>query len=198
MAPIPRITRRRTASRAFETRSERIVVKNQPDVNLMVRTTRHGPVISDVSASAGAATPKGYALAFQWTALQDDDMTVEAGPMIALAGNWKEFLEGVKRFHSPQQNIVYADVDGNIGFIAAGRVRSRARQRPDGNGPGTRLGGALRLAGLHSVRGTAAGIQPGVGVAAFGQRKKLSPTITSISSAATGPCLTAPIALPNC
>jgi penicillin G amidase len=44
------------------------------------------------------------------------------------AGNWKEFLAAVSEFDSPQQNIVYADVDGHIGFIAAGRVPIR---RPD-------------------------------------------------------------------
>jgi penicillin amidase len=41
------------------------------------------------------------------------------------ARNWQEFREALKLFHSPQQNIVFADVDGNIGFIAAGRVPIR-------------------------------------------------------------------------
>ena len=112
-------------TQAFETRKEIIRVKGQPDVELIVRSSRHGPLVSDVSRIAGAATPAGHALAFQWTALRDDDMTVQAGSMMARATNWKEFREGTRYFHSPQQNIVYADVDGNIGFIAAGRVPVR-------------------------------------------------------------------------
>lgn len=112
-------------NRAFETRVETIHVKGEADVRLTVRASRHGPLISDVSRTAGAATPKGYALAFQWTALRDDDMTVEAGSRMIQARNWQEFREALRQFHSPQQNIVYADVDGNIGFIAAGRVPIR-------------------------------------------------------------------------
>jgi penicillin amidase len=113
-------------SRLFDTYNETIRVKGQPDVELKVRASRHGPIISDVSRQAGAALPKGYALAFHWTALLDDDMTPEAGPKLARARNWKEFLEAVRLFHAPQQNMVYADVEGNIGFIAAGRVPIRS------------------------------------------------------------------------
>jgi len=112
-------------TQAFVTRNEVIRVKGEPDETLVVRSTRHGPVISDVSRAAGIATPKGYAIALQWTALRDDDLTVEAGAMLPRAANWSEFLEGARRFHSPQQNMVYADVDGNIGFVAAGRVPIR-------------------------------------------------------------------------
>ena len=115
-------------TQSFAVRTETIRVKGQPDETLVVRSTRHGPVISDVSRTAGAATPKGYAIAMQWTALSDDDLTVEAGVRLSRAANWSEFLEGAQRFHAPQQNMVYADVDGNIGFVAAGRVPIR---RPD-------------------------------------------------------------------
>ena len=112
-------------TQAFAVRNETIRIKGQPDQTLVVRMSRHGPMISDVSRSADAATPKGYAIAMQWTALRDDDLTVEAGVMIPRAANWNEFLEGARHFHSPQQNMVYADVDGNIGFVAAGRVPIR-------------------------------------------------------------------------
>jgi penicillin G amidase len=109
----------------FESRVEIIHVKGQPDVQLTVRSSRHGPLINEVSRAAGSATPKGYGLAFQWTALRDDDMTVQAGTYLPKARNWDEFLAAMRLFHSPQQNVVYADVDGNIGFIAAGRVPIR-------------------------------------------------------------------------
>jgi penicillin amidase len=111
--------------RQFTVRKETIRIKGQPDLELTVRASRHGPLISDVSKSAGGATPKGYALAFQWTALREDDETLLSGNLIPRATNWKEFLEGARHFHSPQQNMLYADVDGNIGFIAAGRVPIR-------------------------------------------------------------------------
>src|SRR5260221_8224156 len=43
------------------------------------------------------------------------------------AGNWQEFRDALKDFVAPQQNMVYADVDGHIGFIAPARVPIRAR-----------------------------------------------------------------------
>jgi len=112
----------------FATRTETIHVKGAPDVTLKVRATRHGPVISDVAEPvANAARPLGaqYVMAFQWTALRDDDRSFQAGLKMSAATDWASFTEALRDFHSPQQNMVYADVDGNIGFIAPGRVPVR-------------------------------------------------------------------------
>ena len=109
----------------FEVRREVIRVKGEDDEVIDVRITRHGPVISDIVASAGEPLREGEVLAFAWTALADDDLTAQAGRQIALARNWDEFRDGLRTFHAPQQNIVYADVDGNIGFYAPGRVPIR-------------------------------------------------------------------------
>ncbi|MFS8979002.1 penicillin acylase family protein [Cupriavidus necator] len=113
---------------AFETRTETIRVKGAPDVTLKVRATRHGPVISDVAeAVTSAAGPLGarYVVAFQWTALRPDDRTFQAGIRMNEARDWASFTAALRDFHSPQQSIVYADVDGNIGFFAPGRVPLR-------------------------------------------------------------------------
>ncbi|WP_029045919.1 penicillin acylase family protein [Cupriavidus sp. amp6] len=112
----------------FETRTETIRVKGAPDVTLKVRSTRHGPVVSDVSEPLSAAAgPLGaqYVVAFQWTALRPDDRTFQAGMKMNEARDWASFTAALRDFHSPQQNIVYADVDGNIGFFAPGRVPLR-------------------------------------------------------------------------
>lgn len=115
-------------SRPFEKRREVIKVKNAPDVSLDVRSTRHGPVISDIDRRAAESAPEGHLLALQWTALTDDDLTVQAGLKVMQAGNWPEFTAALKDYHSPQQNIVYADVDGNVGYYAPGRVPVRSPQ----------------------------------------------------------------------
>ena len=109
----------------FTTREEAIGVSGGEDVSFTVRSTRHGPVLSDVFAKARDAAPEGHVLALSWTALRDDDLTFQAGVNIAIAGNWTEFLEALRDYHAPQQNIVYADVAGNIGMIAPGRVPIR-------------------------------------------------------------------------
>lgn len=115
----------------FSTRTETIQVKGASDVTLTVRGTRHGPVMSDVAEPiSAAAKPLGaqYVVAFQWAALRADDRTFVASLNMSHASDWKSFVAALRDFHSPQQNIVYADVDGNIGYIAPGRVPLR---RPD-------------------------------------------------------------------
>jgi penicillin amidase len=112
-------------SRAFQVIEETIAVKGAAPEKLRVRVSRHGPIISDVSRSALEATPRGYALALQWTALAEDDRTMQAALGVARAGDWSSFLEAAAHLHAPQQTMTYADADGNIGFIAAGRVPLR-------------------------------------------------------------------------
>lgn len=111
----------------FKTRTETIKIKGQPDVALEVRESRHGPVISGALPVADRALPdaKTHVMAFAWTALRPDDLTLQAGIRMNLAGNWQEFLASARDFASPQQNMVYADIDGNIGFVAPGRVPIR-------------------------------------------------------------------------
>src|SRR5260370_9746960 len=57
----------------------------------------------------------------------DDDRSPNALWGMNRAGNWQEFRDALKDFVAPQQNMVYADVDGHIGFIAPARVPIRAR-----------------------------------------------------------------------
>jgi penicillin amidase len=111
----------------FTARSETIKVKGQPDVTLEVRETRHGPVITGALPILGKAAldAKKYVVSFAWTALRPDDLTLQAGMKFNQAQNWQQFIDGARDFGSPQQNIVYADVDGNIGFVAPARVPVR-------------------------------------------------------------------------
>ena len=110
---------------AFTLIEETIKVKGAPDERLTVRVSRHGPVISDALRDAVEAAPGGYVLALAWTALAEDDRTMQASAKLAHTEDWRSFLEAARDFHAPQQNVLYADIEGNIGFIAAGRVPVR-------------------------------------------------------------------------
>jgi len=114
----------------FAVRTETIRVKGAADLVMQVRETRHGPVISDVHgqlrrALDGHRLSGRHVLAFQWTALSADDRAVAAFMALNRAYDWKGFLAALRGITAPQQNIVYADVDGNVGFIAPGRVPLR-------------------------------------------------------------------------
>jgi penicillin G amidase len=115
---------------AFDVRNETIKIKGKADIKLAVRSTRHGAVISDVVKSGTMPPLKDtlaapYVLALQWTALMPGDSSAAAGVQLSHAKSWDEFLAAAKGFHAPQQNIVFADVQGNIGYIAPARVPVR-------------------------------------------------------------------------
>jgi len=115
-------------SAAFATREETIAVRGNTPVKLTVRETRHGPVISDLGDRYGATTVgNGTVLALQATWLMPGDRSPEALRNINYAKNWTEFREATRLFVAPQQNMVFADDAGNIGFIAPGRIPIRAK-----------------------------------------------------------------------
>ncbi len=111
--------------RPFQVLEETIPVRGGAPERLRVRISRHGPVISDVLRPAAANAPRGYVMALAWTALAEDDLTMQAALKLARAHDWASFLAAARDFHAPPQNMLYADVEGNIGFVAAGRVPVR-------------------------------------------------------------------------
>ena len=93
-------------------------------VNYDVTVTRHGPIIFEGDG-------KRYAL--RWTALDPSKNNPNSTVALNRAGNWKEFNAALESFTAPTQNIVYADVDGHIGYHAAGVVP--IRKSGDGSVP---------------------------------------------------------------
>jgi penicillin amidase len=115
-------------SAAFSTREELINVHGAASVAMTVRSTRHGPVLSDVLPEGSVES--GYVLALQTSFLDAEDRTAETLWNIDRAHDWAGFRDALADFVGPQQNIVYADVDGTIGFIAPARIPIRK----NGNG----------------------------------------------------------------
>jgi penicillin amidase len=109
----------------FVTRREVIRVKDAESVAIIVRETRHGPVISDVSKQAAQAVDAGYVVVLATPALKSDDRTVEALFAMNRARNWSDFRAAVANFHAPQANLLFAGSDGDIGFVSAGRIPIR-------------------------------------------------------------------------
>lgn len=110
----------------FKTRAERIKVKGQGDVDLVVRETRHGPVLSDAQKSHGEVLDLSrFVLALRWSALDADNRTVQAAINGNSAKSVDELLAAYADYHSPMQNVVVADVSGKIAYKAVGRVPLR-------------------------------------------------------------------------
>lgn len=124
-------------SAAFETRIEEIKVRGRSDPErLTVRTTRHGPVISGISPDSRLLGGEGTVVSLAFAALREDDGTANAIYGMNTAQTVAQFLAAASDFHAPMQNIAYAHVDGDFGFVAAGRLPIR----PDGPGDRPRPG----------------------------------------------------------
>jgi penicillin G amidase len=107
-------------------RREVLKVKDSADIVMTVRGSRNGPIMSDAIDELGVRMGKNYVMAMRWTALSEVDTTLDSGIAMNLAQNVAEGIAAVRGFASPQQNIVLADTQGNIGYIAAGQVPQRS------------------------------------------------------------------------
>jgi len=100
-----------------EHREEVIHVKGKSDVTVNVQITRHGPIISELIP--GETRP----VALRWTLYDGLHMPFFD---IDTAQNWEEFRKAFSQLDAPGQNVVYADVDGNIGYQTTGHIPIRA------------------------------------------------------------------------
>ncbi|HLX73931.1 MAG TPA: penicillin acylase family protein, partial [Terriglobales bacterium] len=100
-------------------RHEVIHVKGRQDVSFDVLVTRHGPIISDLIPG------EKRMLALQWTLYTPNSLALPFVDVDA-AQSWNDFRQAFSAWVAPGQNVVYADVDGNIGYQATGRVPIRA------------------------------------------------------------------------
>ena len=100
-----------------EHRRETIHIKAKPDVMVDVVITRHGPIITDLIPG------ESRKLALRWTfydGIHDPFFEVSS------ARTWDEFRKAFSVFDAPGQNVMYADVDGHIGYQTTGHFPIRA------------------------------------------------------------------------
>lgn len=110
----------------FKIRSETIKVKGKPDVALSVRSTRHGPVLSDAQKAHAEVLDTGkYVVALRWSALETDNLTALAALRANQAQSVDDLIAAYADHHSPMQNVVMADVAGKVAYKAIGKVPLR-------------------------------------------------------------------------
>ncbi len=136
----------------LEERTETIEVAGGDDVELSIRSTVNGPILSGltddfdaiaaepfVSGPDGSIVPlpepgdsdaedaesaEEYAVSLKWTALEPGT-TAAAIFALNVADDFDDFRDAAALFDVPAQNLVYADVDGNIGYQTPGSLPIR-------------------------------------------------------------------------
>ncbi|MFN4088195.1 MAG: penicillin acylase family protein [Alphaproteobacteria bacterium] len=98
--------------------TETIEVHGAPARHVELRFTRHGPVLHrDPEAR------RAWAVRTVWTA--PGTAAYLASLNYVIATSWDEFVAAMDGWGAPSANQVYADVDGNVGWIGAGHVPVR-------------------------------------------------------------------------
>ena len=113
----------------FEEHEEKILVKDADSVVITVRSSRHGPIISDVHPTnkhQDSLRPE-QAVAIRWTGFDVSD-ELFGFYLMNRAENAKQFEDGLRQIAVPCQSVVYADVAGNIAYWTAGRIPLRGKQ----------------------------------------------------------------------
>ncbi|HMQ80007.1 MAG TPA: penicillin acylase family protein [Ignavibacteria bacterium] len=116
---------------AIDSIVEKIYIKDSMETEFIVRTTKIGPVISELKFRGFADMQenpedpyKDKLMTFRWTGFEYSD-EVKCFYGINTAKNWDEFKNSLKDYCAPAQNFIYADINGNIGYRAGGKIPVR-------------------------------------------------------------------------
>ena len=114
--------------------AETIEVRGGPAVTFDVRETRHGPILetAPVGVSGNEYARVDGTFALRWTAADGLLEPVVLADLVR-AASFEEFREALRGLWCPGQNVVYADVEGTIGYQCTGRFP--LRRAGDGSAP---------------------------------------------------------------
>ncbi len=110
--------RYRGAWRPLRTLTDTIRVKGEPPRVVRLPFTVHGPVVS-------VDTVRRRAIAIRSVHAEPGTAAYLASLSLDRARNWEEFQGAMSRWLMPSENMIYADVDGNIGWVAGGIMPRR-------------------------------------------------------------------------
>jgi len=97
----------------MEIERETMAVKGESPRPVELRFTRHGPVLH-------VDRTRNRAYALRWVGMEPGTAGYLGSLSLNVARSWPEFLKALDGWKVPSENLVYADTDGNIGWVAAG------------------------------------------------------------------------------
>ncbi|HEX4770202.1 MAG TPA: penicillin acylase family protein [Bryobacteraceae bacterium] len=102
----------------FELEQQSVLIKSEGPHNVELKYSVHGPVIYEDDA-------RHRAYALRWVGTAAGGAGYLPALQLARSSNWTEFRAAVANYKIPSENLVYADRQGNIGWIAAGQAPIR-------------------------------------------------------------------------
>lgn len=112
----------------FETRREIIEIADEAPITITLRETVNGPVIPGRHWNAGSVTPAGHVMSMRWTALTDENTSIQAGLRLMRARNIEEALQSGEDHVAPAANLMLASEDGRIAMQVIGHMPWRLNE----------------------------------------------------------------------
>lgn len=104
--------------KTYDVRSKTIKVKDEVDVVIEVKTSRHGPIMNGIQDEITVKDP----IAMSWIYTQHKNEVLQAVYGISHAKDMEDFKASVALIHAPGLNVMYGDAKDNIGWWAAGQL----------------------------------------------------------------------------
>ena len=115
----------------IDSTEEYIKIKDVKDeIPFIVYSSAEGPVVSRLERTnflteSNFKTSGKEILTLRWTGFETSD-EIKTFYDIYRSKNWNEFRSSLQNFGLPASNFTYADINGNIGYQAAGKVPVRS------------------------------------------------------------------------
>ncbi len=116
----------------FKIIKDTIKVNDGIDQIITIKETHRGPIISNIHPYKFIYNKNNIdipPISMRWSGSEFSDEML-AFYKLNKAKNWNEFRDAVKYFGIPGQNFVYADAQGNIGYIMGARIPLRNSNNP--------------------------------------------------------------------
>ncbi|MEM7442878.1 MAG: penicillin acylase family protein [Pseudomonadota bacterium] len=101
------------------------VAGDSEEERLLVTETLHEPAVSDANGETAVASGDDYVMALQATGFTNEDIIAGALYDVNHATDAQSLVEALSGWITPQQNIIFGDTQGTIGFVTVGRVPLR-------------------------------------------------------------------------
>lgn len=102
----------------YKTTSKTIKIKDEEDITITIRSSRHGPIMNDAIDEISQTAP----IAMSWVFTQFEGKLLKALYTISHASEMADVKRGTAMIHAPGLNIMYGDAKGNIAWWAAGKL----------------------------------------------------------------------------
>ncbi|NWF69396.1 MAG: penicillin acylase family protein [Chloroflexi bacterium] len=119
------------AWRDMTVRDEIIRFGDGGELSFQVRETHLGPILNDNTYDPETEQLSGFnnenPMAIRWSAIDPNapSQLLQAIVGINRASNWEEFRAALQHWDEAGQNVIYADIQGNIGYQSTGRIPMR-------------------------------------------------------------------------